>query len=213
MRRAGLAVLSVGWLISCGQSTHKLDEAILYEGPQFKLKVVRYYESLPFHFVGEVYSVQCGSAGTADSSGHTTQDPGWVTLASGAAIGSKSAAELIERERSHFRPIDDVTLVWLGAGLQVSFDACGEIRSWYPWELPSELIDPAEKPPYCKPTGNVDCSKDDFLGDREARFDEILVEPAAGTVSFVVRSKALKSGSGVRVTSADRGRTWTIEPL
>jgi hypothetical protein len=213
MRRAGLAVLGLAWLLACGASTRKLDEASLYEGPQFKLKVARYYQNLPFHFVGEVFSVQCGSAGTAGSPGHTTQDPGWVTLAAGAALGSRSAAELVERERAHFRGVDDATLVWIGSGLQVSFDACGEIRSWYPWELPSELIDPAEKPPYCKPTGNVDCRKDDFEGDRAARFDEIRVAPAEGTLSFVARSSALKNARGVRVTSADRGRTWKAEPL
>ncbi len=90
------------WLLSCSPSTRKLDEAIVYEGPQFELKVVRYYENLPFHFVGEVFSVQCGSARTAGSPGHRRQDPGWVTLAAGAAIGSKSAAELVERERASF---------------------------------------------------------------------------------------------------------------
>jgi hypothetical protein len=213
MRRAGPAALVLGWLLACGTSTRKLDEAILYQGPQFALKLVRYYEEYPFHFVGEVYSVQCGSARTAASPGHTTQEPGFVTLAAGAALGSKSAAELIERERGYFHPIDDATLVWSDSILQVSFDACGEIRKWFPWDLPSELIEPAEKPAYCKPTGNVDCSKDDFSGDREARFEEIRVDPAAGTVSFIVRSAALKSERGVRVTSADRGRTWNIEPL
>jgi len=212
MRRRGLAAVASLWLVACSASTKKLDEAILYEGPQFKLKVVRYYENLPFHFVGEVFSVQCGSAHTAGSPGHSRQDPGWVSLAAGAAIGSKSAAELVERERRHFRSIDDQTLVWIGSGVQVSFDACGEIRSWYPWELPSELIEPAEKPPYCKPAGTVDCRKDDFLGDREASFEEIVVKPD-GTVSFVVRSKALESERGVRVASTDRGRTWQIEPL
>ena len=212
MRRRDLAAVSLAWLVACSASTKKLDEAILYEGPQFKLKVVRYYENLPFHFVGQVFSVQCGSARTASSPGHTTQDPGWVTLAAGAALGSKSAAELLERERLHFRPIDDQTLVWIGSGIQVSFDACGEIRSWYPWYLPSELIVPAEKPPYCKPTGSVDCRKDDFLGAREASFDEIVVTPD-GTVSFLVHSKAFKSERGVRVASADRGRTWQVEPL
>jgi len=212
MRRLGLAALALAWLVACSASTKKLDEAILYDGPQFKLKVVRYYENYPFHFVGEVFRVQCGSAGPASSPGHTTQDPGWVTLAGGAALGSKSAAELVERERGHFRRIDDQTLVWIGSGLQISFDACGEIRSWYPWDLPSELIEPAEKPPYCKPTGTVDCRKDDFLGDREASFDEIVVKPG-GTVSFLVRSKALASERGVRVASTDRGRTWKIEPL
>ena len=212
MRRAGLAALVLVWLIACGTSTKRLDEASLYKGPQFELKVVRYFENYPFHFVGEVFRVQCGSARTAGSPGHATQDPGWVTLAAGTAIGSKSAAELVERERTHFRKIDDQTLIWIGSGLKVSFDACGSIQSWYPWDLPSELIEPAEKSPYCKPAGTVDCRQDDFAGDREARFDEILVEPA-GTVSFLVRSKGLKSERGVRVTSADRGRTWKAEPL
>ncbi len=212
MRRPVLAALALTWLVSCSPSTRKLDEASLYEGPQFKLKIVRYYENLPFHFVGEVFSVQCGSARTASSPAHSRQEPGWVTLAAGAAIGSKSAAELVERQRSHFRQIDDQTLVWIGSGLQVSFDACGEIRSWYPWDLPNELIHPAEKPPYCKPTGTVDCRKDDFAGDREARFDEILVKPE-GTLSFIIRSQALKSDRGVRVASTDHGRTWKIEPL
>jgi len=212
--RAGLAGLALAWLLACGTSTSKLDEAVLYEGPQFTLKVARYHESYPFHFVGEVYSVQCSSPRTAASPGHTTQDPGWVTLAAGAALGSKSAAELVPRERGHFRSIDDATLVWIDPGLRVSFDACGEIRSWYPWDLPIELIVPAAgKPPYCKPMGNLDCRREDFAGEREARFEDVRVEPAAGAVSFVVRSSALANERGVRVLSADRGRTWNIEPL
>ena len=185
---------------------------MLYEGPQFKLKVVRYHENYPFHYVGEVFSVQCGSARTASSPGHATQDPGWVTVGAGGAIGSRSAAELVERERRHLHVIDDQTLVWIGTGLQVSFDACGKFQSWYPWSLPGELIDPAEKPPYCAPTGSIDCRSQDFQGDREARFDGILVTPE-GRVSFIVRSKALESDRGVRVDSTDHGRTWKIEAL
>jgi hypothetical protein len=208
----GLAAAALAWLLACSASTRKLDEAILYAGPGFTLKVVRYYEDYPFHFVGQVFSVQCGSARTASSPGHTTQEPGWVTHAAGAALGSKSAAELIERERGHFRRIDDQTLVWIDTGVQVSFDACGEIRSWYPWDLPSDLIAPAEKPPYCKPTGTVDCRKEDFAGDRGASFDEIVVEPD-GSVSFRVRSRALLRERGVRVASTDRGRTWQVESL
>jgi len=210
--RVGRMAFALAWLVACSASTRKLDEAVVYAGPQFELKLVRYHQNLPFHYVGEVFSVQCGSARTAGSPGHTTQEPGWVTLAAGGAIGSQSAAELVERERSHLRVIDDQTLVWIGTGVQVSFDACGRFESWYPWSLPSEWIDPAEKPPYCAPTGSVDCRSQDFEGDREARFEELFVGPE-GRVSFIVRSKALLSERGARVESADHGRTWHVEPL
>ncbi len=93
-------------LIASAQSTRKLDEMVFYEGPRFKLKLVRYYENLPLHYTGEVFRVQCASAKTANSPSHKTQDPGWVTLGNGGAIGSKSAAELVGRERQKYGVID-----------------------------------------------------------------------------------------------------------
>jgi hypothetical protein len=38
-------------LVACGASTRKLDEAMLFQGPRFELKVVRYHERLPLHYV------------------------------------------------------------------------------------------------------------------------------------------------------------------
>ena len=69
----------------------------MHESPDLRLKVVRYHENRPLHFVGEVFRVQCASRNTANSPGHDTQDPGWVALGRGAAIGSKSAAERASR--------------------------------------------------------------------------------------------------------------------
>ena len=199
-------------LASCGGGTRKLDEAVFYDGPQFKLKLVRYYENLPLHYVGEVYRVHCSSAHTAHSRAHITQDSGWVTIGNGGAIGSKSAAELVEKVRDFYSVIDERTLVWTGNGVEVSFDACGQFRSWYPANLSPEMIDPVEKPEYCAPAGTADCRNHDFFGDRAPRFEEIEVQPH-GRIAFVARSAALRPNGALRVESADSGRTWSTMPL
>lgn len=190
----------------------KLDEAVFYAGPRFKLKLVRYYENLPLHYTGEVFRVQCTSEQTANSPGHKTQDPGWRTLGNGGAIGSKNAAELVERERRNYLVMDDQTLVWLGNGVSVSFDACGQFRAWYPTSLPGELIDPVEKPDFCAPKGKADCRHYDFQGDRAPHFGDIQVS-RQGAISFTVRSKAFRGERIVRVHSTDFGRTWTFTSI
>jgi hypothetical protein len=212
MRAPGRLLLLATVLASCGGGTRKLDEAVFYDGPEFKLKLVRYYENLPLHYVGEVYRVQCGSAQTAQSPAHATQDSGWVTIGNGGAIGSKSAAELVDRVRNSYRVIDERTLVWTGNGVEVSFDACGQFRSWYPANLPAEMINPVEKPEYCAPAGTADCRNHDFFGERTPRFEGIEVRPH-GRVAFLARSAALRPNGALRVESADSGRTWSVMPL
>ena len=199
-------------LLACNTTPRKLDEVMFYAGPHFRLKLARYFENLPFHYTGEVFRVQCASTHTSNSPGHKTQDAGWVTLGSGGAIGSKSAAELAERERGNYIVVDEQTLVWLGIGVNVSFNACGRFQGWYPTSLLQELIDPMEKPDYCAPRGGADCRHYDFLGDRAPHFEEIRVNPQ-GNISFVVRSKALRGHRAVRVQSMDFGRTWKATPL
>ena len=201
--------LLLALLSSCGGGTRKLDEAVFYDGPQFRLKLTRYYENIPLHYVGEVYRVHCGSLETRHSPAHTTQDSGWVTIGNGGAIGSKSAAELVEPVRGAYRVIDERTLVWTGNGFNVSFDACGQFRSWYPANLPAELIDPVEKPEWCAPAGTADCRNYDFMGDRMPRFEQIEVRPD-GRVAFMVRSPALRPDGALRVESADSGRNWEV---
>jgi hypothetical protein len=209
----GLLALVAALLVSgCGNRTRKLDETPLYDGPQFKLKLVRYYENLLFHYTGEVFRVQCASARTADSPANEMHDAGWVTLGNGGAIGSKSAAELAERERDNYRVLDDRTLAWLGTGVNVSYDACGAFRGWHPTALPTDMIDPVEKPDYCAPKGGGDCRHYDFLGDRAPAFDQLDVRPD-GRISFVARSRSIKPRGAARVESADSGRTWVVAPL
>src|SRR5690348_12590107 len=83
-------------LVACAPQTEKLDEAVIYNGPLFKYKLVRYRESKP---EGEVYNVQCSSSQTADSPAARMQDAGWVALGNGNAAGFKNAGQLIERQR------------------------------------------------------------------------------------------------------------------
>jgi hypothetical protein len=211
MRPLRLTVL-ITLLASCGGGTRKLDEALFYDGPYFKLKVTRYFENLPLHYVGEVYRVQCGSPATASTPAARTQDSGWVSVGNGGAIGSKSAAELVEPVSKSYHVIDERTLVWTGNGFQVSFDGCGHFGSWFPSRLPAEMIDPVEKPEWCAPAGTADCRNYDFMGERFPRFDEIKVQPN-GKVSFVVRSPAFRPDGVLKVESGDSGRTWEVVKL
>lgn len=208
-----LRLLLIAMLLSaCSVRTRKLDEAVFHEGPQFTLKLVRYHENFPFHYVGEVYRVHCGSAATAQSPGHRTQDPGWVTIGQGGAIGSTSAAELVQQVRQDYHIIDASILAWTGNGLNVSFDACGSFRSWYPMSLPGEMIASVDRPEYCAPVGKADCRFLDFQGERTPRFESIAVSPN-GRVSFVARSPSILPRGAVRIESADSGQTWIVTPL
>lgn len=210
--RLACVIFAFLFLFACSPSPRKLDEALIYEGRQFRLKLVRYFENLPLHYTGEVFRVQCSSMQTVESPANRTQEAGWVTLGNGSAIGSQSAAELADREGRNYLVVDEQTLVWIGTGVNVSFDACGRFRGWYPTALPEDLIVPVEKPDYCKPNGSADCRHYDFMGVREPRFEEIQVTPQ-GFISFIVRSKAIRNGKSVLVRSKDYGKTWQTKLL
>jgi hypothetical protein len=207
-----LALAAAAAVSGCRPGTRKLDETLFHDGPQFKLKLARYYENLPFHYTGEVFRVHCASDRTAGSPAQKTQEAGWVTLGNGGAIGSKSAAQLVERERANYLIIGPRTLAWLGTAMNVSYDACGAFRSWHPTALPAEMIDPVPKPDYCAPKGSADCRHYDFLGDRAPVFDDVTVS-GDGRISFVARSTSIKPTGAARVESADSGRTWVATPL
>ena len=78
IRRVAVTIITGVLLFSCNPSYEKLDESIFYEGPSFKLKLVRYYESAWPHYTGEVFNVMCSSMETTNFPAGIMQDPGWV---------------------------------------------------------------------------------------------------------------------------------------
>lgn len=206
--RGSLLVLAAG--LSCKPSTKRLDEAPMYDGPGFRLKVVRYYEKIPMHYNGEVFRIMCESPNTASSPAHKTQDAGWRTVGNGGAIGSGDAHAIAERERSKYVVLNDTTLAWTGTGFNISFDACGQFRSWYPTMLPREEIDTVAKPEWCAPVGTGDCRHYDFMGDRFPRYSDITIDPG-GAIEFTATSAAFKGGGVLRIRSPDAGQTWLID--
>jgi hypothetical protein len=197
-------------LLSGCNGLEKLDEKVFYEGPHFKLKLARYYESIFLHFNGEVFSVQCQSSATSNYQAKKRQEPGWRLIGTGAAIGSKNAQEVINMVSEDYIIVSDQTFVKKGGGISVSFDACGTITGWYPTLLPLQLIDQIEKPDWCAPKGGGDCRHYDFEGDRQVRIDDIKTDNL-GNISFLARSKAFKDSAILRIASSDYGRTWEHE--
>jgi hypothetical protein len=210
----GISGIVLGALLcaSCTNSLSRLDEEVFYKGPAFSLKLVRYYESLPLHYTGEIFVVSCSSPATATSPAHQTQDHGWVQVGRGGAIGPKTAHDMVLRERSRYLVVTNMVLVVPGTVLRVSFDACGSFAQWDPLTLPGDLIVPSEKPDFCKPKGLGDCRYHDFQGDRVPQYDEITSE-AMGMLTFTVQAKAFKDGQRLKVVTSDFGRTWSIQPL
>ena len=197
-------------LLSGCNGIEKLDEKVFYEGPHFKLKLARYYESIFLHFNGEVFSIQCQSSATSSYQAKKRQEPGWRLIGTGAAIGSKNAQEVINMVSDDYIIVSDQILVKKGGGITVSFDACGTITGWYPTLLPLQLIDQIEKPDWCAPKGGGDCRHYDFEGDRQVRIDDIKTDNL-GNISFLARSKAFKDSATLRIASSDFGKAWQHE--
>jgi hypothetical protein len=195
--------------LACGPKLRRLDEAPLLATPAFELKLVRYYENLPLHFTGEIAVVQCRSAATRDAPAGPTNDAGWQPLGRVTALGSKSAAEVVETARRDYEPIGAHGLAWKGTVLQLSFDGCGSFVTWDPTTLGADQIDPIPKPDYCAPVGAGDCRYHDFEGARRPTYTEIEATPD-GAVAFVARSLAFRGVESLRVASADGGRTWQV---
>lgn len=198
-------------LSGCG-GIKKLDEKVFYEGPEFKLKLSRYYQKLFLSYDGEVFSVQCQSSETLDNKAQKSQDAGWRRISTGGAIGSKNAQDLIDQVKDDYLIMDNRTLVKKSNGFLVSFDACGTFQSWYPTALPIERIDQIPKPDHCAPKGSGDCRHYDFQGDRVPKISEIETSPE-GRISFVARTPAFKDGVVFRIESGDFGRTWEFSPI
>ena len=117
----------------------------------FTLKVVRFYRNLFLSYNGETFSVQCSSEKTAGYGAGKFTEPGWYELGNGGAIGTETAADVIEQVKSQYIIVDENTLAIPGVVFRVSFHGCTRFKSWDPTTLPLEMIDPVDKPAHCAP--------------------------------------------------------------
>lgn len=214
LARLPLHIALVAVLVNgCGASTTRLDEAMMVDDAGFKMKVVRYFERLPFSSWGEIATVQCASDETRNRPAGDTNDQGWAIMDRFVALGTRSASDVLGKARERILFRNGKTLVWNhGMVLSFTFDGCGHFKRWDARKLPEELTLPAQLPDDCKPKGLVDCSPHDFrfIGNRMPVFSAVEAIPE-GHVSFEVRSTAFVVQSTLRVRSTDYGRTWVVE--
>jgi hypothetical protein len=197
-------------LAACGEPNQRLDEYVFYDGPQFSLKVVRYYRNIPFNFLGEHAVVMCRSENTTKFQAPDQQDAGWRVLGAGDGQGSRDARQAALRMQDDYEVFDDRTLIAKTNVFNISFDACEHFINWDPSRLPQAMIDPVEKPDSCAPNGPVDCRHYDFEGDRSPAYEQISIA-TEGQVAFTARSKAFKSVELLRVQTRNNGAVWHVK--
>jgi hypothetical protein len=199
-------------LQACGDPNQRLDEFEIYNGPQFRLKLVSYYRNIPFNYLGEQVVVMCQSENTAEFSANDRHDAGWRMLGAVAGQGNMSAREAAAIVQDDYDVLDQHILVAKTTAFNISFDACGHFISWDPGHLPDAMINPVVKPDSCAPNGPVDCRYHDFEGDRTPRYDQIRV-PGLGQVSFTATSKAFEGVEALHVHTSNNGAVWHVDTV
>ena len=199
-------------LVACGEPNQRLDEYVFYDGPQFRLKVVRYYRNIPFNYLGEHAVVMCQSDTTGEYSGREARDAGWRMLGEASAQGSRDAREVALRARDDYQVLDDHTLIGKINVFNISFDACGHFINWDPTRLPQAMIDAVQRPDSCAPDGPLDCRYYDFEGERKPQYEQISVA-GQGQVSFRARTTAFKGVQSLRVQTRNNGAVWHVDAV
>lgn len=194
----------------------KLDEAVFLDTPELTLKVVRYYENLPFSFSGEIYVTQCSSPNSKELPASVTNEAGWVVIDRGTALGSKSAMEVVDKVRNKYTVVGDGVLYWSYVPINISTDGCRTRISWSPATLPAEMIIPKALPEHCKHDKEKLCDRMygpawpfEAAGSLPRYFD--VHAARSGEISFRMQSTAIKEGIIMFVTSNDRGKSWNVK--
>lgn len=205
-------IIPAALLLACGETNQRLDEYGFYDGPQFRLKVVRYYRNIPFNYLGEHAVVMCQSSNTSGFSASDRLDDGWRVLGAAAGQGSKSAREAALAVKDDYQVLDITTLIAKTNVFNISFDACGHFINWDPGRLPKAMIDPVEKPDSCAPNGPVDCRYHDFEGERAPCYEQIRVA-GKGEVGFTARSRSFRGVELLRVQTRNNGAVWHVDTV
>jgi hypothetical protein len=206
----------------------KLGEISFYKDADLELKIVLIHVNLPFHYVGNSYSVACQSRNTKASEINDNAEleydlieNGWNRTPSaylGNGIGNNKNLllhSLADEARKLYLVKDKMTLVILASPyVSISFDGCHAFRSWSLKDnIPANLI--VESTPEfekCLEANKQyqitrDCSDVKFSGKGQPVFQDIVANDNGNAV-FKVTSSAFKDSKTVSVETKDFGKTW-----
>ena len=203
--------------------SHKLNEEVFYDDGNIELKVVRYFENLPFHYRGITFRVGCRSRNTVAQPGYKIQDPGWRDI--GTYVGMMDLGpepilnDLVDAAKGGYRLTESDTMIYIGAlgtapGVAVTWDAC---RTFSYWRLKSIPDDYVKQEGYqgClreHPSWLSTCKKWRFRGEYSPVFHDLEAK-ASGYASFVVSSMAFLETDSYKIETHDYGKTWNLHPI
>jgi hypothetical protein len=132
--RRALAVLLLLGATGCG--TFRAGEATIAQSKAIRVRLVRYYENVPFDYTGYKYDVECIAPSARITLGTSTEF---------ANYNDNSPRRLAERLRTRVTITGDDVAIWVEQGsIAFAFDGCGTVRDWRApqdvFDLPGETI-------------------------------------------------------------------------
>lgn len=213
----------------------KLGELSFYKDANMELKVVLIHANLPFHYVGNSYSVACQSQNTKISSNDDYEwkfyriEKGWNMIPQahlGNGLGNDKnllLKSLAEEAKKLYLVRDKNTLVVLAnSNVHVSFDGCRTFNSLVLKDtIPQDLLVEAtpefekcteqqKKDKEMRLTSYGDCSDLKLTGNGQPVFQDVVANDN-GHASFKVTSSAFKDNKTLSIGTKDFGKTWQAE--
>lgn len=206
----------------------KLGEISFYKDTNIELKVVLVHENLPFHYVGNTYSIACQSQNTKTFPERKWDkiEQGWNRVPDaylGNGLGTDENAllqSLATEAKKMYLVKDSETLVVLASpNVYISFDGC---RTFTNWNLKDNLsasliIESTPEFEKCEEqqkkdqemglTSYGDCSYFKLSGKNQLVFQDVVADNQ-GHATFKVTSFAFKDNKTVNVETKDFGKTW-----
>ncbi len=206
----------------------KVGEVSFYNRESVELKLVRIFENLPLHFVGNTHQVLCKSPRTLGASGHPKYfiEAGWKQIPTSTLIFDRTEKDgalesLAERAKKVYFFQNKALVILTETGIYFSVDQCSSIMNWDTLRNLSKEIKVTPTPEYEKCLKQREentkkglanygtCDYFNFSYPNQPIFDEIVVE--TGKISFRMTAKALKSP--LKIVSMDSGKTWQTSTL
>lgn len=227
----GIVILSLVAFLYRSCIPHKLNEATFYKDESIELKVVRYLKVMPFHYHGPVFQIGCRSKNTQPKAWHKIQDRGWTQIHSHPGLANlgwdPDLNVLASTAKGGYHVTDKDTMIFQthGAGIDVTWDACGSFKSWTVNKIPEEFVNPdgyltcvkdskikEDSGALVKGWGEVNCKSYRFYNDNKPTFFDLEAR-RSGHASFKVSSKAFLTTEFYSVETHNYGKSWNSKPM